>query len=583
MRIDFRQGIIKYPSSGSVQKFLTYLGGYVSISCANGNTDVAFAHVTENYLYSESVDVNNAWGPLPANTDCWLYWDINLRTGLRTFGYTTIQPITSIQRPAVVEEQHWFNPSTTTMYVCTAGTYRAVARVFAAKVNNSSFMPLGDVLGAKPFAGSQVGLNTIGTRVGHIIIDDNGSPIRRVDGRLFTTENELFVDGAPVNIVKLDSAVVPVTAETMLPKYHIVKFTDFGKINLATYNDAQDTTLAMLTEDLTTLQTGYVVVQGCVTNPAWNWSALGNLWVDDSGGLTYDDLHLTDPFNHPAAKPPVARVVSSDTVIFDQGMGGIGPRGPAGSAGDVATPVSFGTVKLASSAIDPTNPLVVVNNDPRMTDARTPTAHNQAATTIIPTAYGALTGANLQLTLQQIEDNKLSLTGGTMTGALLLSSDPTSALQAATKSYVDGLQLTAGSGLVLVGNTLSVGTLSIPYDIAFYVPDNPFLASATVSGFLLPREVHVDTAMLDAVVAKCTVAPSNVGGSTLEMYNDAVLIATITFVQGANVGSVVWVGPTLTLLKDSVVTLRTTATVDLTVAGIGITVVGSALAPPRVY
>lgn len=117
MRIDFRQGIINYPSTGQNQTFLLYGGGYVSLSCSNGRVDVAFAHLSENYLLSESTDVPNAWGPLSPGVDYWLYWDIDLRSAVRTFGYSLLQPITSAIQPPVVEGQHWFNSANTTMYV----------------------------------------------------------------------------------------------------------------------------------------------------------------------------------------------------------------------------------------------------------------------------------------------------------------------------------------------------------------------------------------------------------------------------------------------------------------------------------
>lgn len=455
MRIDFRQGIITYPSSGQNQTFLSYSGGYVSFNSANGRTDVAFAHLTENYLLSESTDVANAWGPLSPGVDYWLYWDIDLRTAVRTFGFTTLQPVTTSVQPSIVEGQHWFNSSTTTMYVATSGAYRPVARVFAAKVRDGVFTPLGIGVYNKPFAGTQVGLTTQGARTGRILIDNSGLPIRRVDGRFFTTETEFFVDGSPVNVTTLEGAVVQATAQSVLPKFHVVKFTEFGKIASATYDDIQTSTIALLNEDLTINQVGAVIVQGYVSNPDWNWPALSNLWVGETGELVATDPHESDPISYPIARPPVARVVSPTSIIFDQGLGGIGPRGATGTSAVLATDLVHGNVRLSVEAAVELDPIAVGDNDPRLADARAPLAHTQAATTIIPTAYGSLTGANLQLTLQQIEDGKLPYSGGVLTGALTLSGAPTSDLHAATKAYVDAATPDLSSRVAKSGDTMT--------------------------------------------------------------------------------------------------------------------------------
>ena len=92
MQVPFRQGIVKYPYSGSIQQFLVASGAYVSLSTFNGITQVAFAHKSANYLLNETADVTNAWGPL-ASGDNWLYWDLNTKTGVRTFGYTIVEPV----------------------------------------------------------------------------------------------------------------------------------------------------------------------------------------------------------------------------------------------------------------------------------------------------------------------------------------------------------------------------------------------------------------------------------------------------------------------------------------------------------
>lgn len=445
MYINFRQGIITYPISGNLQSFLVAAGTYVTLSADNGRTDVAIAHGADNYLMSENTTVTNAWGPLPVSTDCWLYWDIDKRTAVRTFGFTLVEPVYGPSTPtSPIPDLHWFNTATNTMYVYTSGAFREVIRTFAAKFNTNVFTPMGYGFAQRPYAGTQVGV-LLSTLVGRILVDDIGDPIRRTNGHFLTTEHDFFIDGSPVNILRLESTVLTGTAQLEnLHAYQVVIFSEFGQIGHATYNDIQAGAIAILLEDLNRYDTGTVCIQGHITNPNWVWTTVGSpLWIDDTGTLVEIDPHLTDPFTHPTSKAPVARVVTQNSIIFDQGLGGKGDTGPAGSGASLATSTVLGISKLSVEAADASNPIAVGDNDSRMTNARTPLAHNQSASTIIPTAYGSLTGSTLQLTLQQIEDGKLAKSGGTMTGLLTLSGVPINANHAATKAYVDSIDLSS--------------------------------------------------------------------------------------------------------------------------------------------
>lgn len=324
MRTDFRQGIITYPVSLNQQVFLAKTGSYVSLQTANGRTDITFAHGTENYLYTESSDVTNAWGPFATDTDYWLYWDINTLTAVRTFGYTTLEPIVDSQEPAGVVGLHWFNTTNNKMYVYQLGGFREVIRVFASKLRNNTFTGMGSTPG-KPFAGSQVGLNVAGSISGRIIVDDLAQPIRRTNGLFFTTENDFFVNGSPVNSIRLEANVLNATALENMARYQIVKYTQFGKVNLATYNDIQVTMIAICMEDLLVNQTGTLVTQGTIDNPNWSWETVGaSLWITGAGLLTDVDPHITDPTTYPTRKSPIGRVITPTSIFFDQNLGGIG-------------------------------------------------------------------------------------------------------------------------------------------------------------------------------------------------------------------------------------------------------------------
>jgi hypothetical protein len=404
MILDFRQGIIVYPSSGPLaanQQFLTYSGGNVSLQSSAGRTDVTFAHGSEDYLYTESTTSINAWSAIPTNVDVWLYWDINLRTAARTFGYTTTLPTVGSTAPlTLIDGQHWFNTTTTKMMLYSAPYWREVVRVFAAKVNNGVFFPLGTA-NLSPFANTQVGLTAPGTTAGRIIVDDVGQPIRRANGLFFTSENDFFVQGSPANAIRLEANIFTGTALESIARYQVVKFSQFGQTNLATYNDTQNTAIAMSMQDVVQNQTGTLCMQGYITNPQWNWPTVGSLlWIHGTiaGTFTSIDPHISDPVTYNVGYPPVARVITPTSVFFDQGLGGKGEQGVQGLPG---------------------------------------IAH---ANTIIIPQYHGLTGSTVNVQIQQLYDQQINVNGATMIGSLILSgTTPTNPLAAVPKSYVDNI------------------------------------------------------------------------------------------------------------------------------------------------
>ncbi len=538
MRIDFRQGIIKYPFTNNQQTFLIKQGSYVTLSTDNGIIDYTTIHGDQDYLFTETSNVPNAWGPFDPNTDYWLYFDINLLTGVRTFGSTKLIPfigngltigyqevvfnnitlttntnITTtnfdfninidgtihtfiidgnncstfellisefntkldpyayvefntentslkfisktagehslitltydstvimslltgfdyINQPVIgtdipttfIQDQHWFNTLTNKMNVYDGSKWNEVIRVFAAKLNNNTFTPLGSSYNIlsydgqlipsntnTPFAGSQVHITATDVIAGRILFDGNGKPIKKSNGAFFTTEDEFFINGSPVNSIKLESNVLRAIAREYIPKYHVVKYSDFDNINLAHYNDIQKNVLAIMVEDTSIDQVGTMCVEGVFYNTQWNWSTVGiPLWIDDTGAFTETNLFITDLINHPYEKPPVAWVLSPTSILFDQNFGGrIIHQTNTGNT-IVATPTLSGISKLSVPAIDPSDPIVVGDNDPRLNPYIHPLTHT--ANIITTTPYGDITGTTLDIQLQQIIDSNSTLT-----------------------------------------------------------------------------------------------------------------------------------------------------------------------------
>lgn len=456
MIYNFRQGIASYPKTGSLQQFLIKSGNYVTLNVSPSSlVQIIFADHDVDYLLDESITVNNAWGPLPTNTDVWIYWDISTLTGVRTFGFTLFEPTYGPTAPTPVIDQHWFDTTNTTMFVFNGIRWVKKIRVFAAKVFNNTFTPLGTELLTAPFAGSQVGLYGSGyeTNASYILYDSHGKPIPKQSGEFLRAVDEFLIQGSHITHVNLESYVVRFMADEPIARYYVGKAVGENHVVVATYHDIQDGVLAVSVEDLTLYATGAFVIQGVITNIDWDWTAYPPgtpLWIKESGNFVAIDPHVSDVLTYPVAKPPVARVLNKTSIVFNQGMGGKGERGlpGEGSGGSTTTPASttaLGIVRISVAPNDSDNPVAVGTNDPRMTDARTPTAHTHPIDDVI--------GLRGEL------DAKLNLTGGTMVGSLALAGDPVNPLEAATKQYVDQAIADAANIIsVEAGEELTVGT-----------------------------------------------------------------------------------------------------------------------------
>lgn len=366
MRINFLQGIAQYPTDGNTQAFLAKAGSYVNLVAVNGNTDIIFTNGINNYLHTESVSVNQAWGPFDDGVDYWIYWDINPRSAVRTFGSTLVAPLYGPTTPtSPVNNQHFFNTTSKKMYVFENNMWLEKLRVFAAKINSAVFTPLGaqlimssDPLGApvpnmKPFGNTQVGIQTPDQLAGRMVVDSVGLPIKKQNGAFFTTEDDFFINGSPTTAVRLESNILYATATENIAKYQVVAFVGFGQIALANYNQVYDTVLAISMEDILKDEVGTLCVQGKITNPDWNYTNFGaSLWVHETGLFSETDPRIIDPVHYQLIKPPIARVLDPQTIIFNQGLGvddvvagngaqgPVGPMGPQGPQGPIGpTPV----------------------------------------------------------------------------------------------------------------------------------------------------------------------------------------------------------------------------------------------------
>lgn len=305
MQLSFRQGVVDAPVN-----FLQQNGTTVDLNITHPNqVIVTFADGTTNYLYIEKTTITNAWtGPFVSGpATYWLYWDIDIRTGIRTFGHTELEPVTQLTAPSSPSnDQHWFDTTTNTMKVfnVTTGRWIKRIRVFAAKLVGGSIIE--GMIGPSTFEGSQVGLLTSGS-AGSILFDVNNDPIKR--GNYFFTTEDVAVTGVSAAQIKLAALTVEAVAVANIPAFSFVVFTDFNQIDLATNFDSAGT-YGIIEVAANQGDTVGVTMQGLITNPGWDWTTAGvnaPLYIDTMGNLTPTP---------PQSPTVVATVVDVNTILI---------------------------------------------------------------------------------------------------------------------------------------------------------------------------------------------------------------------------------------------------------------------------
>jgi hypothetical protein len=260
MHLNFSQGIVNAQTTPSL--FLQLHGSNVTLLAAKVPVVLNFAHGQENYVYTISSDVTNAWKSL--NSTCWLYWDIDLITAKLTFGSTEHAPSFGTTYPtSPVINQHFFDSVKNKMYTWTGQYWVEVVRVFAGEIANGVVLP---------FAfSSQVNKNTPCV-AGNILFDFQHRPIKIFDqdGTFhFLSDAQLdnFHHTNKENFqferVKLNSI-----ANENLLTYHCVRWNDDNKIVSASYLDLNPA-MAVVARDTISGDIVELITRGFVKNPNW--------------------------------------------------------------------------------------------------------------------------------------------------------------------------------------------------------------------------------------------------------------------------------------------------------------------------
>lgn len=388
MRIPFRQGIVQC----NLSSFLNVTSSYVDLLATVTPFVVTIAGGTTDYVHVEHQDVLSAWGPIPANTDTWLYIDVNKRTGIRTFGFTLTAPWVSSSAPSnPAANSAWYDTQAHICKVWSGTEWVTKARVYIAKLDNSAItVSLSDR--APSFIGTQVGDNSV-VYAGQILFGATNLPIKDEAGAFITTEDKLRTRILSTADVKAAGLVTEAIAEQNLARYTIVRFSDFGKIIHAT---AQTVALpgqfGIIESDTVIGAVVNVVTDGVISNIDWDWTPFGVntlLYCDDAGALTTTQSV--------PSQVPVATVIDKHSIQVGSPRTNVNTT--VQTTTNPPTPIMTTTVQgKAKINIPPVNladPIVVGVNDPRMTDARVPLPHTHPLSDITDVEITAATNGQV--------------------------------------------------------------------------------------------------------------------------------------------------------------------------------------------
>lgn len=284
MKLEFRQGLVQLQVSPT---FLTFSGGIVDLNSAVTDNIITFAHGAHNYLFIEPMDVLGAWtGPFVASGTSWLYWDIDISTGTRTFGSTDVDPSGyGDELPASpLLDTHFFSTREDKMKVWDGAAWRTKVRVFAGEVlNNASVIPY--------IVGSQVANDNL-VYAGEILYDDTGTALKEYDplnrGAFVHTESRLRAQKTPLNQYEQSTAEYPYVSDTPIAIGRCVSIVEGMELTLSSYRHPERPCVGISVTDTHASEVGRYATEGVLTSDAWNFVSVPNtpIWVGSNGEVT---------------------------------------------------------------------------------------------------------------------------------------------------------------------------------------------------------------------------------------------------------------------------------------------------------
>jgi len=344
MRSAFTQGIVDYGTTtgqaGGPQNFLVAVQTNSKVdlnvpTSPNQPFQLGFAHRDTNYLLSINTTVSTAWGsdPLANNgpfdassgsgdslNEYYLYVDLDLATGLTTYGWSKYRPVSQANEPSSPSTgQHWYDTGAKIMYeYVAAGRFVEKVRCFVAQytfavgfTSLSSLSPL--------YTGTTAGLANGEYSLGSLIFDSQGNVLKRVDTNnktVFFTTEDVFASGLPTSsLCRIEPFVIQGIAQTGVAAYQPVYYSALNQLlPLTSTVDLSNVIFGLVENAVGTLELGKVTTSGVVNNSAWSWTNVNEqIYADASGNLVSIEA---DGYAPRAGQLPLAVAINATTILL---------------------------------------------------------------------------------------------------------------------------------------------------------------------------------------------------------------------------------------------------------------------------
>lgn len=365
MFVQFRNGVVQYqysptPSQPTFLTRTTTGSGYnININTDEKDLIVTVSQGSAEYLLRWNRNVTAAWSFDDALTH-YLYVDIDRRTGVVTFGSTTLPITYSNTYPAIPQlRQNFFYTGDSNTYEWSGSLWVPKTRVFVGQCSNATLVP---------YTGTQTDTHTP-YKSGTIVYSDDGKPIIKNNKTFLTTEDNLLFNSVPGNNTTLENATLFATAQTSLGAPRFVKLINDGYIDYAQPSDVGNAIIFLLTEPLNAGETTSVVVSGKIISTTWNWASTNmSIWCGINGALVTADPSITNPSIDP--KNPIAKTLDSITILMNPMLNSFSVGGSGSGSGSSLTWVDVvgvlggatqNAVAFDGILADTTNGIVTIN------------------------------------------------------------------------------------------------------------------------------------------------------------------------------------------------------------------------------
>lgn len=287
MLINFRQGLVQ---AQHVPPFL--VASAPNVNLVAGFTTpviVSFAQGSDNYLFQETNPVAPAWTGLPGSGTVYLYWDLDIKTAIRTFGYTVYAPYVGPSPPPAPQNgQMWYDTINFSQNVYNFGTWNPKLRVFAGTYTAGTVVMYA--------TGSQIG-NVTQCRAGYILFDENNNPIKKFQtfnlGQFIHTESPLASQFSKIQNYRLETTIDTATASGNIAQWQAVRYVAPDTIGIATSNTvlppygSGTPAIGVAPQNMPNGTVQSFLQEGYITDPTFNFGPVGaNVFINTSGFLT---------------------------------------------------------------------------------------------------------------------------------------------------------------------------------------------------------------------------------------------------------------------------------------------------------